>query len=83
MKQDRTVTITGAAGGMGALLVARFLVNGDTVIATDTSEDALNKLPTGSTRAPDSTPWRRTFPTRRVARSLQPSPATRLAASTC
>jgi hypothetical protein len=44
MKQNRIVIITGTAGGMGALLVERFLANGDTVIATDTSEEALNKL---------------------------------------
>jgi NAD(P)-dependent dehydrogenase (short-subunit alcohol dehydrogenase family) len=44
MKQNRIAVITGAAGGMGALLVERFLANCDTVIATDTSEAALNKL---------------------------------------
>jgi NAD(P)-dependent dehydrogenase (short-subunit alcohol dehydrogenase family) len=44
MKQDRIVIITGAAGGMGALFVERFLANGDTVMATDTSEEALIKL---------------------------------------
>jgi NAD(P)-dependent dehydrogenase (short-subunit alcohol dehydrogenase family) len=44
MKTDRIILITGAAGGMGALFVSRFLANGDTVIATDTSEDALGKL---------------------------------------
>ena len=41
MKQGRIVVITGAAGGMGALFVERFLANRDTVIATDTSEEAL------------------------------------------
>jgi NAD(P)-dependent dehydrogenase (short-subunit alcohol dehydrogenase family) len=40
----RVVLITGAAGGMGALLVQRFLANGDSVIATDTSDEALAKL---------------------------------------
>lgn len=40
----RVVVITGAAGGMGAKLVSRFLANGDTIIATDISEDALQKL---------------------------------------
>lgn len=44
MMTDRVVVVTGAAGGMGALFVARFLANGDTVIATDTSEEALAKL---------------------------------------
>ena len=41
MRTDRVVVITGAAGGMGALFVARFLANGDTVIATDMSGEAL------------------------------------------
>jgi 3-oxoacyl-[acyl-carrier protein] reductase len=44
MKQDRIVLITGAAGGMGALFVGRFLANGDTVIATDNSEEVLTEL---------------------------------------
>ena len=44
MKTDRTVVITGAAGGMGTVFVRRFLDNGDTVIATDTSADRLAKL---------------------------------------
>ena len=44
MKTDRTVVITGAAGGMGAVFVRRFLDNGDVVIATDTSQDSLAKL---------------------------------------
>ena len=44
MKTSRTVVVTGAAGGMGALIVARFLANGDTVIATDTSDEALATL---------------------------------------
>ena len=44
MKSERSVVITGAAGGMGALFVERFLDNGDTVIATDASEDALAAL---------------------------------------
>lgn len=44
MNTDRVVVVTGAAGGMGALLVARFLANGDTVIGTDTSAEALAKL---------------------------------------
>ena len=44
MNQGRIVAITGAAGGMGALFVERFLANRDTVIATDTSGEALAKL---------------------------------------
>ena len=44
MKQGRIVLITGAAGGLGSLFVDRFLANGDTVIATDNSEKALNQL---------------------------------------
>ena len=45
MKQDRIVVITGAAGGMGSVFVARFLANGDTVIATDNRGEELNELP--------------------------------------
>ena len=44
MKTDRVVVVTGAAGGMGALIVKRFLANGDTVFATDSSDEALDKL---------------------------------------
>jgi NAD(P)-dependent dehydrogenase (short-subunit alcohol dehydrogenase family) len=44
MKSNRTVVITGAAGGMGSLVVARFLANGDTVIATDCNEEGLATL---------------------------------------
>ncbi|MCW6510028.1 SDR family NAD(P)-dependent oxidoreductase [Lichenifustis flavocetrariae] len=44
MKTDRIVVITGAAGGMGKLAVERFLANGDTVVATDTSDKALKLL---------------------------------------
>ncbi|MFQ1002351.1 SDR family NAD(P)-dependent oxidoreductase [Modestobacter sp. SSW1-42] len=40
----RIVLITGAAGGVGAALVERFLDNGDTVLATDISADALAAL---------------------------------------
>jgi NAD(P)-dependent dehydrogenase (short-subunit alcohol dehydrogenase family) len=36
--------ITGATGGMGALFVERFLINGDIVIATDTSDESLRRL---------------------------------------
>jgi NAD(P)-dependent dehydrogenase (short-subunit alcohol dehydrogenase family) len=48
MEKDRVVLITGAAGGMGALFVGRFLAHGDTVIATDMSEEALAKLAGGA-----------------------------------
>ena len=41
MHQGRTVLITGAAGGIGSVLVNRFLNNGDTVVATDTDADVL------------------------------------------
>jgi 3-oxoacyl-[acyl-carrier protein] reductase len=44
MNTSRVVVITGAAGGMGALFVQRFLANGDTVFATDISEEALGTL---------------------------------------
>jgi NAD(P)-dependent dehydrogenase (short-subunit alcohol dehydrogenase family) len=41
MKTGRTIVLTGAAGGMGAEFVKRFLDNGDTVIATDSGDEAL------------------------------------------
>jgi NAD(P)-dependent dehydrogenase (short-subunit alcohol dehydrogenase family) len=44
MKTDRVVLITGASGGMGAELVARFLANGDAVIGTDCKEETLAAL---------------------------------------
>lgn len=44
MKTDRTVVVTGAAGGIGKAVVRRFLDHGDTVIATDTGDEALEKL---------------------------------------
>lgn len=44
MKTGRIVIITGAAGGMGAEFVQRFLDNGDTVIATDMIDDSLESL---------------------------------------
>jgi NAD(P)-dependent dehydrogenase (short-subunit alcohol dehydrogenase family) len=48
MYSDRVVVVTGAAGGMGALIVQRFLANGDTVIGTDTTTEALKKLETSA-----------------------------------
>jgi NAD(P)-dependent dehydrogenase (short-subunit alcohol dehydrogenase family) len=47
MNTDRIVVITGAAGGIGSVLVQRFLANGDTVIATDTKDEALSRLRDG------------------------------------
>lgn len=47
MRTGRTVLITGAAGGIGTQLVARFLENGDTVVATDTGDEALTALRAG------------------------------------
>jgi NAD(P)-dependent dehydrogenase (short-subunit alcohol dehydrogenase family) len=44
MKTNRVVVITGAAGGMGSVLVQRFLMNGDTVIATDIKSAPLEEL---------------------------------------
>ncbi|OBA92214.1 hypothetical protein A5662_21425 [Mycobacteriaceae bacterium 1482268.1] len=42
MNTDRIVLLTGAVGGIGSELVDRFLNNGDTVMACDVSEEALN-----------------------------------------
>ena len=47
MKTDRIVVVAGAAGGMGKLAVERFLANGDTVVATDTSDEPLKALAEG------------------------------------
>jgi 3-oxoacyl-[acyl-carrier protein] reductase len=44
MKQGRVVVITGAAGGVGSVLVARFLANDDIVIATDATAEGLERL---------------------------------------
>jgi NAD(P)-dependent dehydrogenase (short-subunit alcohol dehydrogenase family) len=41
MEKDRVVLTTGAAGGMGTLFAKRFLTHGDTVIATDTVDEAI------------------------------------------
>ena len=42
MSTPRTVVVTGAAGGIGSEIVDRFLTNGDTVVATDLSQAALD-----------------------------------------
>jgi 3-oxoacyl-[acyl-carrier protein] reductase len=44
MDTGRVVVITGAGGGIGALLVKQFLSNGDTVLGTDNSDAALARL---------------------------------------
>ena len=41
MDTGRTVVVTGAAGGIGSVLVDRFLANGDVVFATDLAVDGL------------------------------------------
>lgn len=41
MQHGRNILITGAAGSVGSVLVDRFLANGDTVIATDSRQEAL------------------------------------------
>ena len=46
MNTGRTVVVTGAAGGIGRLVVERFLANGDSVIATDRAAGGLSNLPT-------------------------------------
>jgi len=48
MEKGRIVLITGAAGGMGALFARRFLAHGDTVIATDMSDEGLAILASGA-----------------------------------
>ena len=40
MRTERSVVITGAAGGMGAAFVRRFLDNGDTVFGREGRGDA-------------------------------------------
>jgi len=44
MQSKRIVVVTGAAGGIGAAIVKRFLSNEDTVIAIDNRADALKVL---------------------------------------
>lgn len=44
MRTGRRVVVSGAAGGMGAEIVAAFLANGDHVTATDLSAEALEAL---------------------------------------
>ncbi|GAA4822315.1 SDR family NAD(P)-dependent oxidoreductase [Tomitella cavernea] len=48
----RIVLVTGAGGGVGAALVRRFLDNGDTVVGTDRSADALSALETDMAAGP-------------------------------
>jgi 3-oxoacyl-[acyl-carrier protein] reductase len=43
MRTDRVVLITGAAGGIGTVLVDRFLAEGDMVIGTDIGQDRLER----------------------------------------
>jgi NAD(P)-dependent dehydrogenase (short-subunit alcohol dehydrogenase family) len=75
MNTERVVVITGAAGGIGALLAGCFLRNGDTVIATDVSDEALKALAERTGRhselhtiaadifaEPDTEQARKTFP---------------------
>jgi acetyl esterase/lipase len=61
MKQDRVVIITGAAGGMGSVLVDRFWANGDTIIATDREEALVAKARDASVLRPAGaavmSPW--------------------------
>lgn len=45
MRSGRAVVIVGAAGAVGALLVERFLANGDAVVACDRGEEGLAGLP--------------------------------------
>jgi 3-oxoacyl-[acyl-carrier protein] reductase len=44
LQQERNVVITGAAGGIGSLLVERFLSNQDHVFAMDRNTEALKRL---------------------------------------
>ena len=44
MSTDRVVAVTGAASGIGAALTARFLANGDRVVAIDVRQEALDGL---------------------------------------
>ncbi len=44
MQTERIVLITGAGGGVGSALAARFLANGDSVLATDAVAKGLERL---------------------------------------
>jgi len=74
MKTDRVVVITGAAGGMGSLLVRRFLTNDDTVIATDTTDEGLKSAETRKPETPSFIPSPATSRTRETARKSRISP---------
>ncbi len=74
MKTDRVVVITGAAGGMGSLLVRRFLANDDTVIATDTADEGLKSSVTRKPETPSFIPSPATSRTRETARRSPISP---------
>ena len=43
MENGRIVVVTGAAGGIGAKIVDRFLANRDTIFAIDNRSDALEE----------------------------------------
>jgi NAD(P)-dependent dehydrogenase (short-subunit alcohol dehydrogenase family) len=44
MENGRIVVVTGGAGGIGSMIVDRFLTNGDTIFAIDNRSDALEDL---------------------------------------
>jgi NAD(P)-dependent dehydrogenase (short-subunit alcohol dehydrogenase family) len=50
---NRTILVTGAAGGIGSELVALLLADGDRVVAVDISQEALDRLADASAAASD------------------------------